>query len=62
MKILLCIETPHDGNEELSKVLRDTGADPRKVDKEGKTALNYAIEDNYTGLCELLLHYGANTF
>lgn len=39
----------------LAKLLLQNGADPSKVDKSGKTALQYAINRNYREMIELLL-------
>ena len=47
-------------NEEVVRLLLDNGAKLDQCDRNGETALSYAIECNKLGVARLLLEYGAH--
>ena len=48
-----------DYNPELAKLLIESGADINAKDKKGNTALDYAIDGNYSEIGKMLIKNGA---
>ena len=44
----------------MARYLLERGADPNRATPEGKTALDYAIEQKQSSFADLLREHGAN--
>ena len=55
------LKVPREGHKAISELLINNVADLNAKNVEGKTPLDYAIENNHTNIADLLRQHGGKT-